>query len=394
MKRNDKLLDGRRARSRAASSSRAASDRHPSGRAAPKNRMPRITRNMNRFKLFETLKKHQPPGNCTTPTPSTSTTTTPGRGGAWGPAVRPGLLPVQKRWAYGYRAAFRTLDTYRRKHGCVVLADYIARWAPPSENDTAAYLRTVCRRTGCPTSRPSTRAARTQMWRRRRRHVLRRERHRGRPRRVRAGGNSSKMPDMKRFVWITVAVAALVCGFLLGRRTAAPVVEVAERIRVDTVYYDRPAAVRIDRRPATVSVPRLLFAGQPRTAEAAADTTEVTMPADDLHGGDRARQRDRAGAGRDAHLRGQPLPRTQVSGPVVGPLAPSLDWISVRDRTRTVTENRRAAAPLRRHGRCWRRMDAPRHSAHGRRAGRRRAVEVLTPFGQRPNMKKNRCHRK
>lgn len=50
--------------------------------------------------------------------------------------------------AYGYRAAFRTLDTYRRKHGCVVLADYIARWAPPSENDTAAYLRTVCRRTG------------------------------------------------------------------------------------------------------------------------------------------------------------------------------------------------------------------------------------------------------
>ncbi len=29
-----------------------------------------------------------------------------------------------------------------------MLADYIARWAPPSENDTAAYLRTVCRRTG------------------------------------------------------------------------------------------------------------------------------------------------------------------------------------------------------------------------------------------------------
>lgn len=50
--------------------------------------------------------------------------------------------------AYGYRAAFRTLDTYRTKHGCRCLADFITRWAPPSENDTSAYIRTVCRRTG------------------------------------------------------------------------------------------------------------------------------------------------------------------------------------------------------------------------------------------------------
>ena len=129
---------------------------------------------------------------------------------------------------------------------------------------------------------------------------------------------------MKRFEWMAIAVAALVCGFLLGRRTAAPVVEVAERIRVDTVYYDRPAAVRIDRRPATVSVPRLLFAGQPRTAEVAADATAGTMP---------------AGVTTDAAAVTAPdSVSVQVSGPVVGPLAPSLDWISVRDRTRTVTE--------------------------------------------------------
>ncbi len=50
--------------------------------------------------------------------------------------------------AYGYRAAFKTLDTYRTKHGCSTLADFINRWAPPSENDTHAYIRTVCRRTG------------------------------------------------------------------------------------------------------------------------------------------------------------------------------------------------------------------------------------------------------
>lgn len=85
--------------------------------------------------------------------------------------------------AYGYRAAFRTLDTYRRKHGCVVLADYIARWAPPSENDTAAYLRTVCRRTRAVRRLDPRHALRGTDVRRRRRHVLRRERHRGRPRR-------------------------------------------------------------------------------------------------------------------------------------------------------------------------------------------------------------------
>ncbi len=142
---------------------------------------------------------------------------------------------------------------------------------------------------------------------------------------------------MKRFVWITVAVAALACGFLLGRRTAAPVVEVAERIRVDTVYYDRPAAARIERHPVTISVPRLLFAGQPRPAEAAADTTEVTMPADDsmaMTAPDSVTVQVQV----ETRIYEDSLYRAQVSGPVVGPLAPSLDWISVRDRTRTVTQ--------------------------------------------------------
>lgn len=50
--------------------------------------------------------------------------------------------------AYGYRAAFKTLDTYRRKYGCRTLVDFINRWAPPSENNTAAYIRTVANRSG------------------------------------------------------------------------------------------------------------------------------------------------------------------------------------------------------------------------------------------------------
>lgn len=49
---------------------------------------------------------------------------------------------------WGYRALFVVLDTYRRRHGLRRLEEFIARWAPPAENDTAAYLRAVTARTG------------------------------------------------------------------------------------------------------------------------------------------------------------------------------------------------------------------------------------------------------
>lgn len=45
---------------------------------------------------------------------------------------------------YGYRALIKTLQTYRRLHGCATVRDMIYRWAPPGENNTAAYLRAVC----------------------------------------------------------------------------------------------------------------------------------------------------------------------------------------------------------------------------------------------------------
>ena len=52
--------------------------------------------------------------------------------------------------AWGYRALMRTLQNYRRLHGCRTVADYIRRWAPPSENDTEAYVRAVCSRLQVP----------------------------------------------------------------------------------------------------------------------------------------------------------------------------------------------------------------------------------------------------
>ena len=54
--------------------------------------------------------------------------------------------------AYGYRAAWKTLDTYclrfRRERKVYNIRTIIARWAPPSENDTDAYVRAVVRLSG------------------------------------------------------------------------------------------------------------------------------------------------------------------------------------------------------------------------------------------------------
>lgn len=69
----------------------------------------------------------------------------------WKGEVKPGTDPAFKQFrtmAWGYRAAFRLLYNYQRFHGCRTLADFIRRWAPPSENDTDAYIRIVARRSG------------------------------------------------------------------------------------------------------------------------------------------------------------------------------------------------------------------------------------------------------
>lgn len=51
---------------------------------------------------------------------------------------------------WGYRALIRTLQNYRKRHGCMTIADFIRRWAPCQENNTTAYIRSVCRQLGVP----------------------------------------------------------------------------------------------------------------------------------------------------------------------------------------------------------------------------------------------------
>jgi hypothetical protein len=71
--------------------------------------------------------------------------------------VVPSADPAFKQFetiVWGYRALFMLLHTYRKKHGLNTLREMIARYAPPTENDTGGYLRAVSARTGIPADRP------------------------------------------------------------------------------------------------------------------------------------------------------------------------------------------------------------------------------------------------
>ncbi len=47
--------------------------------------------------------------------------------------------------AWGYRAMFVVLHTYRMRHGLDTIRKMIGRWAPPCENDTDAYIDAVAK---------------------------------------------------------------------------------------------------------------------------------------------------------------------------------------------------------------------------------------------------------
>jgi hypothetical protein len=52
---------------------------------------------------------------------------------------------------YGWRATFRLLTrNYFAKYGLDTIRKIVSRWAPPSENDTAAYIASVSRIIGIP----------------------------------------------------------------------------------------------------------------------------------------------------------------------------------------------------------------------------------------------------
>lgn len=69
----------------------------------------------------------------------------------WQGEVVPSSDPAFKQFysmAYGYRAAFKLLYNYQHNSDCRILSDFINRWAPPKENNTMAYIKSVCKKAG------------------------------------------------------------------------------------------------------------------------------------------------------------------------------------------------------------------------------------------------------
>lgn len=53
-----------------------------------------------------------------------------------------------KSLEYGCRAMLRLLSNYRKLYSVKTVQGIISRWAPPAENNTAAYTQYVARRLG------------------------------------------------------------------------------------------------------------------------------------------------------------------------------------------------------------------------------------------------------
>ena len=55
---------------------------------------------------------------------------------------------------HGIRALAKTLLTYQRVHRCRTVGDFVLRYAPAHENDTAAYVRDVAKALKVTTDEP------------------------------------------------------------------------------------------------------------------------------------------------------------------------------------------------------------------------------------------------
>lgn len=55
---------------------------------------------------------------------------------------------------FGIRAMIIILRNYQSKYGLKTITGIIKRWAPPNENDTQAYIRSVSQATGTDADKP------------------------------------------------------------------------------------------------------------------------------------------------------------------------------------------------------------------------------------------------
>lgn len=130
---------------------------------------------------------------------------------------------------------------------------------------------------------------------------------------------------------ILYLLAALVTGAFLfgwGYRRGAASVEIRTEVRIDTVFYEWPQPVIHSDRLVSINVPRILFAPADTVVQTVAvgngpDSVQIEVPVRTLEYHDSTYY-------------------ARVVGPVVGTLAPRLDWIETYNRTITQTIIRRS----------------------------------------------------
>lgn len=132
-----------------------------------------------------------------------------------------------------------------------------------------------------------------------------------------------------------LAVGTLFFGW--GYHRGAASVEASETVRVDTVYFEKPHPVRISDRLLSVNVPKWLFATQPRNDDSSAtNILENGDSYDDSSGGngDSSDSLTIPITERTVEYRDSTY-CARVVGPVVGTLAPRLDFIETYNTTTT-----------------------------------------------------------
>lgn len=123
---------------------------------------------------------------------------------------------------------------------------------------------------------------------------------------------------------ILYLLAALVAGVLLfgwGYRRGSASIDVRTVTRIDTVFYERPKPFQVSDQTISVNVPKWLFACDTvyeTVIVSETDSVQVEVPVRTIE------YRDSTYYAR-------------VVGPVVGSLAPRLDWIETYNRTITRT---------------------------------------------------------
>ena len=117
--------------------------------------------------------------------------------------------------------------------------------------------------------------------------------------------------------WVTTAIAlaaTFLGGWWLGQYVSRP--EIVERVRVDTVFYERPKPFAVTDRPMAVNVPRVLFASADTVYRPVIVTDSVQMEV----------------AVRTLEYRDSTY-YARVVGPVVGTLGPRLDYFETYNTT-------------------------------------------------------------